>query len=429
MISPLLRAAPLCVLLLARAVIAAEGDPDPGPVVGTEEPADPDDPSAAGDDDDSAAGDDDDSAADEAPPPPPPPPPEPEPETPDPRDEQIEELGARLEALTRRMDAKEPPRNRRHIPRLKLEFGGRVQADIRFRLEEKSLGEWYDRRVLPIGFSRAETIAKLTLDASISRFRGVLDVDFVLVGLPQDPDGIAGLSEREQVHPYRFEAHAAYLQGRDLIVKGLDLRAGYQLVQWGVGDQFNPTNLLNADDLEDPLLFGEQQANLMVKVDYTMFDLWTFSGVLVPIFRPALLPESGQLAIAAVDRLPFLDPDLRHRVHSESQSGRQVLSLPTVVGSTRVVLPETNLRNMQIAFRVAGLVAKQDIALSFYRGFEDFPQAFQNISRVNNDAAACEFDPPSPQVREDEPGEDEECIDGLIETETFLHYPGSMSSG
>ena len=60
-----------------------------------------------------------------------------------------------------------------------------------------------------------------------------------------------------------------YIEARDLFVKGLDFRIGQQLVQWGVGDQFNPTNTLNANDVEDPLLFGEQQANLMALLEYT----------------------------------------------------------------------------------------------------------------------------------------------------------------
>ena len=38
----------------------------------------------------------------------------------------------------------------------------------------------------------------------------------------------------------------------DAGVSGLDLKVGHQVVQWGVGDQFNPTNTLNAENLEDP---------------------------------------------------------------------------------------------------------------------------------------------------------------------------------
>ena len=372
-----------------------------------------DDDDSAGDDDDSA-GDDDDSAGDVEPLAPP---------EPDPRDARIEELESRLDALET-LTAPKP--KRRAIPRLDVQLGGSISSDVRFQVEERSQGGWYAQQTLPVGFVRNENIANLTMEAEISRFRGVVDLDFVLVGLPPDPDGLPGLSRREGLHPYRIEAHAAYIHARDLFFPGLDVRFGQQLVQWGVGDQFNPTNLLNADDLEDPLQFGEQQANLMLKVDWTPLPNrapnWTFSVVAVPTFRPALVPESAALGLGAVDRLPFLDEDLRYRVHAETEFARRA-GLPTIVGSTRTELPDFNLRNVQLAIRMAATVFDQDIAISFYRGFDDFPVPFQNFSTQDSGYAGCENDPPPPEVREDEPGEDEDCISGVINTETSLTWP------
>jgi TRAP-type C4-dicarboxylate transport system permease large subunit len=68
---------------------------------------------------------------------------------------------------------------------------------------------------------------------------------------------------------------------------------GRQIVHWGTADAFNPTNNLNPNDVEDPLLLGEQRANLMVRLDYNFWDQWTLSGVLVPIFKPLI--ESANL--------------------------------------------------------------------------------------------------------------------------------------
>ena len=338
---------------------------------------------------------------------------------------QIEQLEARLDALEEASKPK-PKRKRRAIPRLNVDIGGRISSDVRFQVEERTQGGWYAQHVLPVGFVRNENIANVTMAAEISRFRGVLDLDFVLVGLPEDPDGLPGLSVREGLHPYRIEAHAAYIHARDLFFPGLDVRFGQQLVQWGVGDQFNPTNNLNADDLEDPLLFGEQQANLMLRIDWTPLPNkapnWTFSAVAVPAFRPALVPTSGQLGLAAVDRLPFLDEELRYYVHSETEFARRA-GLPTIVGSTTTDLPDVNLRNVQLAFRMAATVLNQDLAISFYRGFDDFPVPYQNFTFQDDSYAGCENDPPPPEIREDEPGEDEECISGVINTETALTWP------
>ena len=313
----------------------------------------------------------------------------------------------------------------RELPKLEFDVGGSISSDVRFRVKEVGIGDWYDRRTLPVGFDRNENIAKLKAAASISRFRGVIEIDFVLVGFPQAGD-LPGLSDRGQLQPFRLETHAAYIHARDLLVPGLDVRLGQQLVQWGVGDQFNPTNLLNADDLEDTLKFGEQQANLMARFDLTPLPNkapnWSFSFVAVPVFRPALLPPSSSLGVAAVDRLPFADEELRWRVHSETEFARRA-GLPTIVGETVIRSPAVSLKNVQLAARMAATVLNQDLAIRFYRGFDDFPVPAQNYSFVDDGYAACELDPPFPEVRDGEPGEDEECIDGVISTEATLAYP------
>ena len=402
-------------LLLPQATWAQEGDDDDSAVDDDDSAVDDDDSAvddddSAADDDDSAA-DDDDSAAEQVAEP-----------VPDARDLRIAALEARVDQLAAQLKPK-PKRKRRSVPKLDVQLGGGISSDVRFRIEEKSLGAWYDNHVLPVGFNRNENIASFRLKASISRFTGMLDLDFVLIGFADELDGVPGLSYRQDVHPYRLEAHAAWLGARDLFFRGFDLRFGYQLVQWGVGDQFNPTNLLNADDLEDPHLFGDQQANLMLKLDYTLLNAVTFSAVAVPIFKPALLPSSGRLAIATTERLPFGDEELRWRVHSEQELSRTAIGLPTVVGSTVVQLPETNLRNTQLAFRIATTLARQDISLMFYRGFNDFPVPIRNVATVDASRAGCEFDPAPPAVRDTDIDQDEECIDGVMSTETTLGFP------
>ena len=293
---------------------------------------------------------------------------------------------------------------------LELTLGGRVQTDLRFRGEEVGVGKYYQRLELPVGVARNENILKLKLNASYDNYAAVAEVDLVLVGISNELGGLADLSLRGEVDPFRFEAHAMYLEAIDLGIEGLDLRVGQQLVQWGKGDQFNPTNTLNALDLEDPLLFGEQLANMMVKLDYTIKNTWTLSAVMVPIFKPALLPNSAPLGTAAVDRLPFSDAAFRHRVHAEQAMAEKVLGYPTIVTRVTPVLPETSLSNMQLAFRVAGVVADQDLALSYYNGRTDMPQAYLNIT---NKQPGRQCDPQDPKA----------CISGLFETQTFVGYP------
>ena len=298
---------------------------------------------------------------------------------------------------------------------LELEVGGRVQSDIRARVTNIQTHNFYDLRKLPVGIERNENILKLKLGAYADRFSGVVDLDLVYLGRSPEVQDLAALSDRTKVEPFRIEAHSLYMQGTDVIVDGLDLRIGQQIVAWGAGDQFNPTNNINSDDLEDPLLFGTQQANLMAKADYSFGDALTLSGVLVPIFRPALLPASGELAVAAVDRLPHVNEALRHRIHVETAVAASDPAMfgerfPTRVRNISPMTPETSLENMQFSFRAATTLAEQDISVSYYRGFHDFPEP------VRNDTAQV-FD------RTCAPNNAANCVDGVIETNVELAYP------
>ena len=294
---------------------------------------------------------------------------------------------------------------------LKLEWTGRIQSDLRFRLEDKALGDFYNDLHLAPGVERNQNLFNLKLKSTFGRFTGVASVDFVLNGVTGKLDGLSDLSAYEKVQPYRFEPQALYIEGKDLIVKGLDLRIGHQIVSWGVADQFNPTNNLNADDLRDPLLFGRQQANFMVKLDYWVTKSLSLSGVLVPIFKPALLPYSAALGVGAIDRLPFNDANLRHRIEAETatSAGAQI-GYPTVVSRAIPVIPDPSPENMQVAFRVAGTIAEQDVSLSYYNGRTDFPQPFSNHTKQT---AGLQCDPK----------DSSRCIKGLLETEVSLAYP------
>ena len=296
---------------------------------------------------------------------------------------------------------------------IQVETGGYIESDIRYRIESVSVGGWYDERTLDAGFSRNQNTFKGRMAARMGKARGVADVDFVLLGFPDQLEGFSDLSDRAAVDPYRFEAHSLYVDIRDVGLKGLDLRVGQQLVQWGVGDQFNPTNNLNADDLEDPLRFGDQLANIMLRADYTPIPFWSLSAVLVPIFKPAILPASAELGLAAVDRVPVLDDAVRRRLIAEqSSSALGLLGYPTIVDGVSTQLPQSNAKNMQWSVRLAGVLANQDLALSYYRGRTDFPVPVANHTHQEiYEESACN------------PSDEEDCIKGLLLTDLTLAYP------
>lgn len=349
-------------------------------------------------------------------------------------------LSAASEQLGKLDQQVNPPPPRFVIPKLEFDVGGFTSGELRVRLQDKSTGPWYDRFEMPVGISRLENINKLRAEAKLGKFRTFVDLDFVISG--QDPlrnnaansaANLPGLSNYSLLTNVRFEPHSAYIEATDLLVKGLDVRIGQQLVQWGVGDQFNPTNTLNPEDLEDPLLFGTQQGNLMFKVDYTLLNAVTFSGVLIPIFKPALTPSSGQIAVGAVDRLPYVDEDFRYLVHA-SNGLATATGTPTIVDEIRVDQPDLSPQNMSFAFRVAANLGLQDLALSYHYGRTDVPVPSLNVNTIV-DEEMCENDPDAPARRAlDENGdpiygEDEECYGGRVSTFVALMYPRAHTIG
>jgi hypothetical protein len=131
----------------------------------------------------------------------------------------------------------------------------------------------------------------------------------------------------------------------------------------------------------------------------------------VPLFKPAILPSSAYLGLAAVDRLPFENQALRWRVAAEQAAvAGKLLGHPTIVGSATPVAPEPAFDNIQVGYRLAGTVAEQDIALSYYYGRSSIPVAVANHTH-EEPTVVCN------------PDDAAQCTQGLLVTDTTLAYP------
>lgn len=292
-----------------------------------------------------------------------------------------------------------------------LELGGKVQTDVRFRPVPVETGtDWYNRTTLPKGVSRNQNLFKLQARGEFGSVAGVADLDFLWLGVDNNTvTSFSDLTERNRIDPFRLKLHAAYVEVHDLWIDGLDVRIGQQVVNWGKGDQFNPTNTLNSSDFEDPLQFGNQLANSMLRADYGPGG-WTASAVLVPIFKPAILPPSGALALADLRRIPILQDRTRRQLLAFEQTALDA-GYPTVVGNVRPVMPETSFENMQFAFRLAGMVGSHDVGVSYYYGRSDIPQPWANFTQQVTPSGLC--DPANPS----------RCVDGFLRTDVELRYP------
>lgn len=128
-------------------------------------------------------------------------------------------------------------------------------------------------------------------------------------------------------------------------------------------------------------------------------------------FKPALLPRSASMGLAAVDRYPMLDSNLRDVIRLQQYFAEITPGIgPTVVTGVNPVLPDRSLNNMQFEFRIAGTIAKQDIAISYYRGFSDVPVfSKEYTSQVSQ---ACQGDVP-----------DSMCLKNALVSNISLTYP------
>jgi hypothetical protein len=292
---------------------------------------------------------------------------------------------------------------------LKFDFSGKIQSDLRFRLQDESVGSYFNKVEVAPGLERNQNLLSVKMKAVYGRFSGVAAADMYLNITGQKVQAFGDLQNYSAVQPFSFEPQQVYIQSKGLILKGLDLTIGNQIIAWGVADQFNPTNNLNSDDVRDTLLFGKQQANFMVKADYWVTKSFSMSAVLVPLFKPALLPATGVLGTADIQRMPFTGDAIRHRIESEFGFAASA-AYPTVIHTLTPVLPQASADNMQFAFRLAGTLGEQDIALSYYLGRTDFPQPFSNHT-TEVDGVRC--DPANPT----------KCIKGTLSTDTLLGYP------
>jgi hypothetical protein len=293
-----------------------------------------------------------------------------------------------------------------------LLWGGGIQTDTHLRVEEVGEGPFYGPEPLGTGVARNEGRLKLKLSALGDRYTGVADIDFVWLGVARDLNGLSDLGLREKTDPYRLETHDLYIDAPDAFGEGIDLRVGFQKVLWGVADQFNPTNNLNPEDLEDPLLFGDQQANFMVKLDwsetYGESSEFTLTAVVIPVFKPALLPGSAALGLAQTDRLPFVDARWNQVIASQ-QALASSMGLGIAVTEVRPDVPEPTFENVQAAAALSTNIGEHDVALSYYVGRHDLPL----VSRQDTVARAglvCD------------PMDETECL-ALMDTAVTLSYP------
>ena len=164
----------------------------------------------------------------------------------------------------------------------------------------------------------------------------------------------ADLQGKDNIYKWELEFREAYLDLYQFGLQDLDVRIGRQIITWGTADKLNPTSNICPEDLEDVFNFGEQSGVNSVLVTYYWGD-FTFSGVYIPAFTPAVLP-SGIYASALATPMEF----------PEGMTLRKYWD--------KIILPEQKFtESSQAAFKLGTNLFNYDLSVSYYYGRDDLP--------------------------------------------------------
>jgi hypothetical protein len=238
----------------------------------------------------------------------------------------------------------------------------------------------FDGRMTIVGdeeFSYNENILGLAVNANpADRISMLGSVEFVGIGVDQQLD-IEQQQDRTQVDPLQLNLDEAWFQTVGLGLKNLDLKFGKQRIQWGTGDQFNPTDNLNPDDLHDPLNFGEKLPTVAIQANYYAGPV-TITAVVLPLFTPTLLPQTDLRPIyedqfdelATTFTVETGDPVLDTIMNSLMGDAIADAELDSMtVAST---LPDKTPENVSAAIKVAATFPAIDFSASYAYVFDDF---------------------------------------------------------
>ncbi|MHA1360812.1 MAG: hypothetical protein ACTSRC_22035 [Candidatus Helarchaeota archaeon] len=225
-----------------------------------------------------------------------------------------------------------------------LNLGGYLQTDNRVRLKDNNDFSWQEYRLDMKAELKPSEKAHFYSDIWL-RSWGIPDVQNSL-----------DLGNKDKVAPWNLDVREAYVDLYGFLTDDLDIRIGRQRIAWGTGDKLNPTDNLNPDDLEDIWDFGRHLGSDGLKASYYFGD-YTFTGVFIPTFTPAVLPR-GDWASA-------LSPSM------DLPAGLTLRNL-----TDTIVMPANNPQESSvIGFKVSSSLLDYDYSLSYVRTKDDLPLA------------------------------------------------------
>ena len=145
----------------------------------------------------------------------------------------------------------------------------------------------------------------------------------------------------------------------ELVFRHLVFSLGRQMFNWGMADEFNPSDLLNPEDLS--LFMTRMKTERKLGVEAARAELYfgnfRWEVVWIPLFRPPLLPPDGSV---------WQPADL-------AELNRMTDEYPELVAVEDEQLPEPVLDNSSVASRVRATVGPVDLGAFGFYGWDYIP--------------------------------------------------------
>ena len=227
-----------------------------------------------------------------------------------------------------------------------LHIGGELLIDNRFRTSDGTWS-WNENRLDLQLEKKFSGKAKLYGNVWLRSF------GFPFITSTQE------LFNKDLTSPYNIEIREAYVELYGFLSKNLDVKIGRQRIAWGTAWKLNPTDNVNAYDLEDIWDFGRHLGSDAIRLNYYLGDFY-LEGDYVLFFRPAALPM-GDWSQAL---MPVVDLPQGFRLGSFSDS---------------LLMPSWKLgESGTYAIKVGGYLPGFDFSASYIYGRDGFPIASAN---------------------------------------------------
>ena len=228
-----------------------------------------------------------------------------------------------------------------------LKIKGNLLTDQRFRLQEDNQWSWNENRL------NLQLEKKIPGDAKFHS-----EIWLRNIGFPSLFSSTQ-LNNKDLTSSYNIDFREAYVELYGFLFEDLDIRIGRQRIAWGAADKLNPTDNLNAYDMEDIWDFGRHHGSDAIKMTYYIND-YSLEGVYIPFFRPVTLPM-GDWAAA-------FNPEMTLPMGMILKSFSDTL-----------ITPQHNLKESAVAgLKFGGLLLGYNFSLSYVYGRDGLPLANYN---------------------------------------------------